>query len=505
MNPDLNAAIPAARMAPLTAMTLIAGLLLGSATADEPGEPPATSGTILDTSEHERFVGPSEHGTGYGFPILPAGVALFRTLVSKPAARPLSSLHRLASFVTGTTFDTLDPDSLVLTGPDPVPPTSQGPGMDLAAWERQLDELTGRAPSKGTIRFLVDGDEFFPRLVDAVEGAERSVDIRTYIFDNDDYATAIADRLKRRSGDIKVRVLMDGLGTLIAAGATSASTPPDAVGAGWIADYLERDSDIDVRMQSNPWLTGDHTKTIVVDNEVAFIGGMNIGREYRYDWHDLMMEVRGPVVGVIDHEFRLAWRRAGFLGELGYLVESLRPRVDREAGAGYAVRMLVTKPWNSEIFHTQLAAIRAAKRYIYIQNPYFSDDKILNALIEARRRGVDVRVILPFRGDSKVMDGSNVIVANTLFRQGVRVFIYPGFSHLKAAIFDGWACLGSANLDKMSLRVNDEMNLATSHPPTVASLMARVFDVDFAKSVEMTEPFPQNLGHRLAALIANQL
>jgi cardiolipin synthase len=167
--------------------------------------------------------------------------------------------------------------------------------------------------------------------------------------------------------------------------------------------------------------------------------------------------------------------------------------------------MLVTKPWNSEIFRTQLAAIRTAERYIYIQNPYFSDDRILIALIEARRRGVDVRVILPFRGDSKVMDGSNVVVANTLFENGVRVFIYPGFSHVKAAIFDGWACLGSANFDKMSLRVNEEMNLATSHPPTVATLMARVFDVDFSESVEMTEPLRENLGHRLAALIANQL
>ncbi|MFQ5785461.1 MAG: phosphatidylserine/phosphatidylglycerophosphate/cardiolipin synthase family protein [Alphaproteobacteria bacterium] len=505
MNPCSDAALPATRMILLTAITLIAGLLLGCATADEPGNAAATSGTIPDSSGRERSAGPSEPDNGYAFPVLPASVALFRTLVSKPAARPLSSLHRLASFVTSTMFDTLNPDSVVLTRRAPVPTLSQGRGMDLATWERQLDELTGRAPSKGTIRFLVDGDEFFPRLVDAVEGAERSVDIRIYIFDNDDYATAFADRLKRRSEDVKIRVLMDGLGTLVAAGATPGSTPPDAVRAGWIADYLERDSDVDARVQSNPWLTGDHTKTIVVDNEVAFVGGMNIGREYRYDWHDLMMEVRGPIIGVIDREFRLAWYRAGFLGEFGYLAESLWPRPDRETGTGYPLRMLVTKPGNSEIFRAQLAAIRAAERYIYIQNPYFSDDEILVALIEARRRGVDVRVILPFRGDSNIMDGSNIVVANTLFENGIRVFIYPGFSHVKAAIFDGWACLGSANLDKMSLRVNEEMNLATSHPPAVAALMARVFDVDFAKSVEMTEPLQQHLGHKLAALVANQL
>ena len=497
--------IPTALTTLPATITLIAWLLLGCATPDKAGNLATASGTLPDSSRHQRVAGPPEHDKGYKFPVLPASVALFRTLVIKPTLRPLSSLHRLVTFVTSTLFDTLSPNALVPASQAAVQPPAQRRGMDLAAWEEQLDVLTGKAPSKGTIRFLVDGDEFFPRLIDAVEDAERSVDIRTYIFDNDDTATAFADRLKRRSEDVRIRVLMDGLGTLIGASATPESMPPDAVRAGWIAGYLERGSDVDVRMQPNPWLSGDHTKTIVVDNEVAFVGGMNIGREYRYDWHDLMMEVRGPIVGVIDDEFRLAWRRAGFLGEFGYLAGSLWPRVARDTGAGYAVRMLVTKPWNSEILRTQLAAIRTAERYIYIQNPYFSDDSILIALIEARRRGVDVRVILPFRGDSKVMDSSNVVVANTLFENGVRVFIYPGFSHVKAAIFDGWACLGSANLDKMSLRINEEMNLATSHPPTVATLMARVFDVDFAKSVEMTEPLPQNLGHRFAALIANQL
>ncbi len=122
MNPGSDAAIPAARAVLLTAITLIAGLLLGCTTADEPGNVAATSGTIPDSSGRERFAGPSERDKAYTFPVLPAGVTLFHTLVSKPAARPLSSLHRLVSFVTSTTFDTLDPDSVVLTRRAPVSP-----------------------------------------------------------------------------------------------------------------------------------------------------------------------------------------------------------------------------------------------------------------------------------------------------------------------------------------------------------------------------------------------
>ena len=67
---------------------------------------------------------------------------------------------------------------------------------------------------------------------------------------------------------------------------------------------------------STPWLTGDHVKTAIIDKEIAFTGGMNIAREYRYDWHDLMTELRGPVVGVLQYEFEKAWAHAGFFGDL---------------------------------------------------------------------------------------------------------------------------------------------------------------------------------------------
>lgn len=506
MNPGSDAAIPAARAVPLTAITLIAGLLLGCATADEPGNVAATSGTIPDSSGRERLARPSERDKkGYTFPVLSAGVALFHTLVSKPAARPLSSLHRLVSFVTSTTFDTLDPNSVVLTRRAPVPPLSQGRGMDLAAWEEQLDELTGRAPSKGTIRFLVDGDEFFPRLVDAVEGAERSVDIRIYIFDNDDYATAFADRLKRRSEDVKIRVLVDGLGTLIAAGATSDSVPPDAVRAGWIADYLERDSDVDVRVQSNPWLTGDHTKTIVVDNEVAFVGGMNIGREYRYDWHDLMMEVTGPVVDRLQFESDKAWARAGLFGDFANVVAFIKGKKETADRGGYPVRILQTRNFDSDIHKAQIAAIQSAQSYILIENAYFSDDRTVYELAKARRRGVDVRVIIPDRGNHGPLNASNIITINKLLQHGIRVYRYPGMSHVKAAIYDGWASVGSANFDKLSLKINKELNLATSDPETVNALLDQVFIPDLMMSREVNQPLDVTVATRLAEIVVDEL
>jgi len=87
----------------------------------------------------------------------------------------------------------------------------------------------------------------------------------------------------------------------------------------------------------------------------------------------------------------------------------------------------------------------------------------------------------------------------------VRVYIYPGMSHVKAAIYDGWACLGSANFDKLSFRVNKELNLGTSNPGFVQSLKSEVFETDMARSVELTEPLPEDLSNTLASIIAGQL
>jgi cardiolipin synthase len=262
---------------------------------------------------------------------------------------------------------------------------------------------------------------------------------------------------------------------------------------------------VHVREVANIWLAGDHTKTIIVDNRVAFLGGMNIGREYRYDWHDMMVEVEGPVVSEISREFHRAWVSSGFLGDLQRLLNRDKVTPVPAGTADYPMRLLYTRPGNSQILRAQIAAMRQARQYIYLQNPYITSDVMLYELVKARRRGVDVRVIMPYRSDSGVISRSNVLAANDMLRNGIRVYIYPGMSHLKAAIYDGWACLGSANMDNLSLRKNREMNLATAHPPAVAALLEQIFHPDMEHSVELTSPLPHNWSDYLAELLADYL
>jgi cardiolipin synthase len=363
--------------------------------------------------------------------------------------------------------------------------------MDLVEWEADLDRIT-RPSSSGTIDLLVDGADFFSRFSTAVNAAEKSISLRMYIFDNDDFAVSIAELLKRRASEgIDTKVLLDGFGTIISTIEQQENLPPDHVPPKSVRAFLERDSEVDVRQSQNPWFTGDHVKTIIIDKRIAFTGGMNIAREYRYDWHDLMIELRGPVVDDLQHEFNKAWSHAGMFGDLAFARSAMGKRPQQADEGGYPVRVLFTRTESAEIYHVQRKAIRRARKYIYVQNPYFTDDVMLYELEAARKRGVDVRVIIPLETDRGLITRNNVLAANDLLESGVRVYIYPGMSHVKAAVYDGWACLGSANWDRWSFYLNKELNIATSEPTVVSALQEQVFEKDFATAVELKEPIPE--------------
>jgi cardiolipin synthase len=422
-------------------------------------------------------------------------------------ARPVSSMYRLLFVAKDAAVETVRPSWLVTLESQPIPNVGGGPGMDLEHWEAELDKITGRTAQRGTIAYLVDGEEYFRRFIDAVTTAKESVTIRTYIFDNDDYAEKIGNLLRRRSAEgINVRILLDGLGTIVATGADDETMPEEYRAPESVRRFLESGSAIKVRQSKNPWLVaGDHVKTTIIDGKVAFAGGMNIGREYRYVWHDLMMELRGPVVDELSDEFDNAWGHAGPMGDIGYVFHRLKPNANDAQKSGQPLRVLYTRPGVAEIFNAQRAAIRRARNYIYIENAYFTDDAMLYELAKARRRGVDVRIILPLVGNHGPINKSNALAANAMLENGIRVFVYPGMSHVKAAVFDGWACLGSANWDKLSFRTNKELNIATSHPAFVDELLERVFAPDFENSVELTEPFPERWSDHLAEIVADYL
>jgi cardiolipin synthase len=444
-----------------------------------------------------------------GVTAVQGGVLFARSFHVDPVNRPVSNAMSLGSYLLKSTtgfmrrmvIGTVEFPSLEA---QQIPEISNAEGMDLEKWEKDLDRISGRKSSYGAVDFLVDGEAYFPRMLDAVRNAKHSIDIRTYIFDNDDYAVKVADELKDMSGTVDVRVMFDGIGNLAALRTTPESMPDDFQRPISMERYLERNSKVRVRTLSNPWLTGDHTKTTIVDRKIAFIGGMNIGREYRYDWHDLMMEVRGPIVDQLQYDTDKAWAKASVFGDVARFLAFIAGKQKHSDDTGYPLRLLYTKNFDSQIYRSQLEAIRRARSYILIENSYFSDDATLFELARARRRGVDVRVILPAEGNHGSLNASNLVAINRMLDNGIRVYRFPGMSHVKAAIVDGWASVGTANFDKLSLQVNKEVNVATSHRETVNQLLDRVFLQDLDRSTEIDQKVTVTLQARLLEIVTDE-
>jgi cardiolipin synthase A/B len=304
-------------------------------------------------------------------------------------------------------------------------------------------------------------------------------------------------------------VIMDEVSTLGAGNAPPAGAmPPGFVMPASMWRYLERGSNVAARAFLNPWMSSDHSKVFIFDKRYAHLGGMNIGREYRYEWHDMMVELEGPVVGRFAGDFERSWAFASALGDLAYVVAAVATRNEfageRERADYVDVRPLYTHTGNPEIYDAMTGAVKRASSYVWVENPYLYENSFVRALVGARRRGVDVRVVLPSDSDLGLGNASNKVTANALIANGVRVYVYPGMTHVKAAIVDGWACLGSANFNKLSLRRNIETNIATSAPGVVGQLRRDLFEVDFAASAELSEPVATDGSDKFAEFVMDQ-
>jgi phosphatidylserine/phosphatidylglycerophosphate/cardiolipin synthase-like enzyme len=391
-----------------------------------------------------------------------------------------------------------------------IPPLTHAPGMDLAAWEQWLDHHTHAPREQGSLRLLIDGDQFYPLFERRVAEAQHSVDMLVCIFDRDDVSVDMANLLKQRSTNIEVRVIFDRMMTRQAEALPPATQMPEGfIQPKSVAPYLRHDSKVHVRPQPNPVFTVDHTKLYLVDGRYAYVGGMNVGREYRYEWHDVIAEVQGPVVASYQRQFNKKWAQGGPWGDLGLLAETIGgKKPERNQGSDtnlIELRRLYTRNFSRQIRSAELAAINRASGYVFAENPYLYSTEFINALVRARRRGVDVRYIFPSENDLIAGRRSNLVTANYLREQGIRVYTYPGMTHVKALLVDGWVCFGSANFDALSLRLNREDDLATSNPAFAARFRHDIFEADFNKSGELKEELQEERGDNLADLLLTPL
>jgi phosphatidylserine/phosphatidylglycerophosphate/cardiolipin synthase-like enzyme len=181
------------------------------------------------------------------------------------------------------------------------------------------------------------------------------------------------------------------------------------------------------------------------------------------------------------------WRAQG-----GAAAPLLPPATQPEPGdPDNLARLVRTRPIHRQLAQALYEAVDQARHHVYVENPYFSDPRLLEKLAGTRRCGADVRVVLTIRSGSDAVDHSNRVTANRLLRAGIRVYLYPCLTHVKATSVDGcWAYLGTGNFDYLSLRHNRELGVAIGAGPVLTALEHELFLPDFRPQWELTEPLP---------------
>jgi cardiolipin synthase len=350
--------------------------------------------------------------------------------------------------------------------PADLPPT-------LEAVARLVAATTGQPLTSGNaVEPLVNGDEAYPAMLAAIDGARRSVALATYIFDRGragtEFVTALGRAVER---GVAVRVLIDGVGAHY-------SRPP--ITAALRARRVKVAHFLPPRLPlPQPYLNlRNHRKLMVADGAVAFCGGMNIrdtcvfAYDFRAATQDLHFRIRGPVVRQLMNALAFDW--AFSTGEQ-LEGESWFPPAER-AGTVLA-RGIPDGPDEDfeTIFVTVLGAVSQATRSIRLATPYFlPDPSLIDALRVAALRGVRVDIVLPERGNLKLVEWAATAQLAQIVRWGCRVFLSrPPFDHSKIMVVDGaWSLLGSANLDPRSLRLNFEYGVECYSEALAARLEA---------------------------------
>ncbi|MBI3186089.1 MAG: hypothetical protein HYZ28_28465 [Myxococcales bacterium] len=335
---------------------------------------------------------------------------------------------------------------------------------------------------------LVDGGQVFPKLLADLRGAKDSIHISHFAIGDDTLGREVERILvsKARAG-VEVRVMVDpaGSGMLLGVGKTAQMLKRwERAGVQVIKNFH-----VDPFRSAEPLNHVEHRKFYVVDGKVAYTGGMGMQEKYRSEWHDVMIRVEGEGARQMQVDFLKSWMHlGGRIDQKGGGPVALEERFFPDGGApgGTELQALSQVPGESpQIREAYLREIRAAKKSFYLENPYFTDARVIGALEQAARRGVDVRVVLPGKTDFPVTLWASRGEYERLLAAGVKIYEYPGMTHAKVAVRDGaWATVGSANLDSLSLNHLYEFNYQSSSRDLVGSVGA-MLEADLARSKQI--------------------
>jgi cardiolipin synthase A/B len=378
-------------------------------------------------------------------------------------------------------------------------------------FRRSVGVLLGPQILEGNrVQTLLNGERFFPAMLQAIREARQTITFETYIY----WSGAIGEQftaalIERARAGVKVHVIFDALGS----GRIDKSAVERMKAAGVrIERYNPARIELLARLNNRT-----HRKILVVDGRIGFTGGAGIGDEWGGDarnpdeWRDTHFRVEGPAVAQMQAAFMENWIEV--TGEVLHGPEYFPPLA--RAGGELAQFFISSPGGGGESMQLlYLLSIASAARSIELSAAYFvPDDNEVRMLVAAAKRGVRVRIIVPGpQTDSPIVRRASRSTWGELLRAGIEIHEFqPTFFHCKVMVVDGlWTSLGSTNFDTRSFSVNDEANLNV-HDAQFGALQTRVFEDDLKRSRRITldawqsRPWTERLWEHTVGMLSSQL
>ena len=385
-----------------------------------------------------------------------------------------------------------------------VAPTVVAAGLTAVDMVKRRHRKARPAPKPGTHRARVgsstmaihtSGQELYDEMIAAIDGAQESVKLETYIWKDDATGRRFVEALNRAAErGVTVHAIYDGFGNLV-------------VPKRFYTGLSEKVHVYRLPAFTRPYWRGiirhtgfNHSKVLVVDGRIGFVGGFNIGDDYATTWRDTHVQVEGPSVWGLDHSIATVWNASHPEGE----------RMEWFPPEEWATQVRVASNLPVQLVYpireSYLTAIERAQRHIYISTPYFiPDQQVLRALKAAAARGVDVQVMVPKDSNHIVADWVSRGFYAELLEAGITILLYKAcMIHAKTATVDGqWSTVGTANIDRLSLGYNYETNIGVLDPEFAAQ-MERIFAADARHCERVDHPRWEDR-HGLARVIETLL
>lgn len=334
-----------------------------------------------------------------------------------------------------------------------------------------------------------DGKDKFNALIKSIKNARKYIHIEYYIFRRDSIGEEIISLLisKLKEG-VEVRLLVDAMGS---SKINHKKKIQDYINAGgkYAVFFPGLTAHINMRINYR-----DHRKIVVIDGKEGFLGGFNVGDEYLGRdkkigyWRDTHFKIKGEAIRDLEERFLLDWSYAAN-EDVKDLDRYLKVEENLESNVG--MQIVSSGPDHEEqyIKNAYIKIINNAKKYVYLQSPYFvPDETLLQALRISALSGVDVRVMIPGNPDHIFMGWAASSYVSELLDVGVKVYYYNnGFLHAKTIVADDTVCsIGTANMDIRSFKLNFETN-AFIYNKNIAMDMRKRFNLDIKESHLISE------------------